>query len=349
MMSKGDVRVGTDALKIFSCALFERVGVSPEDARIVADVLVWANLRGVDSHGMLRIPNYVRWAETGVVNPRARPKVIRETPAASVVDGELGYGAVVLSYATERAIEKARKTGVGWVAVTRSTHSGAVGYYTLMCARAGMAGLYMGASMPNMAYHGVRGAGVSTNPIAISVPGGTHPPLMLDMATAVASVGKLKYHADANIPLPEGWALDGAGDPTTDPQRAVTPMPLGGPKGAGLALMFECMASLLVGRPVLEPRIAGRVKEHEQAGVIVAIDIAQFTDPADYRRNVDALVAALKAMPRAEGFDDIAVPGEHGDAILRERKASGIPLPAGTWKRLAETAGRLGVQMPVPL
>jgi len=348
-MAGTEIRVAKEPLEGFTRALFERVGVPPGDAATVAEVLVWANLRGVDSHGMLRVPRYVQWVESGVINARPKLTVVRETPAALVIDGDWCFGPVGLSFAAERAIEKARGVGVGWVTLRRSTHAAAVGYYTLMVAKAGMAGLYMGGSIPNMAYHGARAEGVGTNPIAIAVPGETHAPLMLDMATAVAAVGKLMYHQDANIPLPEGWALDEHGNPTTDPKRAEIPMPLGGPKGAGLALMFECMTSLLTGGPILEPRLTGREKRHAQSGLIAAIDIAQFTDPAEYRRNVDALIAAIKSLPRAEGVDEILVPGEHGDAILRQRSANGIPLPAGTWKRLQETATRLGVAMPATL
>jgi ureidoglycolate dehydrogenase (NAD+) len=348
-MTGSDIRVAKEPLEDFTRALFERVGVPPDDAATVAEVLVWANLRGVDSHGMLRVPRYVQWVESGVVNARPRLTILREAPAALVIDGDWCFGPVGLSFAAERAIEKARAVGIGWATIRRSTHAAAVGFYTLKVAQAGMAGLYIGGSVPNMAYHGARAEGVGTNPIAIAVPGETHAPLMLDMATAIAAVGKLLYHRDANVPLPAGWALDEQGEPTTDPKRAAIPMPLGGPKGAGLALMFECLTSLLTGAPVLEPRLAGRETRHAQSGLIVAIDISQFTDPADYRRNVDALIAAIKALPRAAGVDELLVPGEHGDAIRGARLANGIPLPPGTWKRLHETAARLGVPMPATL
>lgn len=348
-MAASDIRVAKEPLEAFTRALFERVGVPPRDAATVAEVLVWANLRGVDSHGMLRVPRYVAWVESGVVKARPDLTVVRETPAALVIDGDHCFGPVGLTFAAERAIEKARATGIGWVTIRHSTHAAAVGFYTLKVAKAGMAGLYMGGSVPNMAYHGARAEGVGTNPISIAVPGDRHAPLMLDMATAIAAIGKLLYHRDANIELPDGWALDEQGDPTTDPKRAAIPMPLGGPKGAGLSLMFECMTSLMTGGPILEPRLTGRTSRHEQSGLIAAVDIAQFTDPAEYRRNVDALIAAVKALPRAAGVDDILVPGEHGDAILRERSETGIPLPAGTWKRLQETATRLGVPMPATL
>jgi ureidoglycolate dehydrogenase (NAD+) len=342
----GDIRVRGEALAAFARALFEAAGVPAHDAAAVAGVLLWANLRGVDSHGVLRVPRYLRWLKDGVVNPRPDLRVVRETPAALVIDGDRCFGPVGLRFAMTRAMEKAGEAGIGWAMLRRSTHAGAIGYYPLMAARAGMAGLCIGGSIPNMAWHGARAAGVATSPVAIAVPGRDHPPLMLDMATAVAAIGKLLYYRDAGLPLPAGWALDAAGAPTTDPAAAAIPMPLGGPKGAGLALMFECLTSLMAGAPLLEPRLAGRTRGHAQAGLAVAIDIARFTDPDDYRRNVDALVAAIKALPRAGGVDEILVPGEHGDAIARRRTETGIPLPAGTWDRLAGAAAELGVALP---
>ena len=168
---------------------------------------------------------------------------------------------------------------------------------------------------------------------------------MLDMATAIASFGKLAQARHAGTPLPEGWALTEAGDPTTDPGQAKIPMPLGGPKGAGLALMFECISSLLVGNPLVEAELTGVEGErrHNQNGFLLAIDIAAFIDVKNYGTSVDRMVELIKALPKATGTDEILVPGERGDRMLKERSRDGIPLTASTWRALSEAAESFGV------
>ncbi len=344
-----EIRVTADALLSYTTALFERLDLPADEAATVADCLVWASLRGIDSHGAIRIPSYVMRIEKGIVKTRPDTRVIKETRAALVVDGDHGHGPVTLKFAMEKAIEKAREASIGWVLVANSSHAGAVGYYTRMAAEAGMAGLYMGASQPNMAYYGARVAGVATNPIAISVPGSRHHMISLDMATAVAGVGRLMHHRDTGETLGEGWALDADGNPTTDPMAAALPAPLGGPKGSGLSLMFECLTSLMVAAPLAERMISGTYTTHQQNGLVAAIDIAAFTDADDYRANVDKLFDAIKGLPRAPGVDEILLPGERGDATYAARSRDGIPLTQGIWRRLGELGGRLGVAMPETL
>ena len=225
---------------------------------------------------------------------------------------------------------------------------GAIGYFALEAAAEGMAGIAINVSRPNMAYPGARSAGLATSPIAIAVPGATHAPLMLDMATATQSMGKIQLARDTGTPLGEGWAVDAEGNPTTDPQEAAIPTALGGHKGGGLSLMFECLTSLMVGNPLIAPFIEGAPdgRIHSQNGLMIAIDISKFGDVGDYAREVDRLAAAVKTLPRADGVDEILVPGERGDRVLEQRRADGIPVPAGTWSRLAEVAGSSGVAMP---
>ncbi len=340
-------RVDAGDLEAFITAVFVAAGTSRDDARLIAEVLVWANLRGVDSHGALRVPGYLRRIRTGEFNPRPEIRVVADMPAAAVIDADQAYGPVGMTRAMDIAIDKARACGIGAAFVRRITHMAAIGHYALRAAAADMLGVVIGTSRPNMAYHGARAAGVATSPIAIAAPGMDHAPLMLDMATAVASVGKLMFARDSGRALEPGWALDRSGTPTTDPAQGVLPMPMGGPKGAGLSLMFECLTGLLVGNPLIAPAI-GPAKEtaHSQNALALAIDIAAFSDPARYRKDVDALIAALKTLLRAEGHDEILVPGERGDRVLAERRRDGIPLPAGTWDRLREDADRMGVAMP---
>jgi ureidoglycolate dehydrogenase (NAD+) len=347
-MSATPVRVAAAALERFVAELFGRAGLPPADAAAVAEVLVWANLRGVESHGVLRVPRYLEFVRLGWMTAKPDMRIVKEGPAWFVLEADRAAGPLAMRRAMARAIDKARVAGIGWGLVRHFTHSGAIGFYTLMAASAGMAGLATTASVPNMAYHGARAAGVATNPLAVAVPAAAHAPLVLDMATAVAAVGKLQHARDSGERLPEGWALDRDGNPTTDAAQAVTPLPLGGMKGAGLALMIECLTSLLAEAPIVEPalRDGADARRHRQNGLVVAVDIAAFTDAHAYARRVDDLAAALKTLPRAAGIDEILVPGERGDRILFERRHAGIPLAPGTWRRLAEAAAPLGVALP---
>ncbi len=343
-----EVRVGAESLKAFTATVFERVGMPPEDAAIEAEVLVWANLRGVDSHGVLRIPSYVEFVDRGDMNPRPKIQVEKETAATLLVDADRAFGPVVTTMAMTRAIRKAREAGIGWAVIRNTTHQGAMAYYSLMAAAEGMAGLAIVCSPPNMAPHGARAAGVHNSPISIAVPARRHRHLVLDMATSVAAGGKLRLAVDKGVPIPEGWALDKDGNPTTDAAKATILLPFGGPKGSGLAMMFETLTSLVAANPLLEPALFGQdgARRHRQNSVVAAIDIATFSDVEGYRDHVDNLIDGMKRLPRAAGTEEIMVPGEPEDRCAEERRRQGIPLPEGTVRNLRAVAARFDVKLP---
>ena len=347
-MTQHDIRVAWELLQEFTKEVFIRVGLPPKDAEIEAEVLVWANLRGVDSHGVLRIPHYIRRVETGHMNPRPNIQVRKETPATLLIDADGAFGPVVTTFAMVRVMEKAKEVGIGWGLIRDTTHQGAMGYYPLIAAKEDMAGIALVCSPPNMTPYGARAAGVHNSPIAIAVPAKRHRPLVLDMATSVAAGGKLLLAIDKGISIPEGWALDKDGNPTTDPKLAALLIPIGGPKGSGLALMFECLSSVMVGNPLLEPILLGeeRTRRHRQNSVVAAIDIGTFTDVESYKEHIDRLIEGLKALPRAEGVDEIFVPGEPEDRIYDDRLRHGIPLPQGTIGSLRSVAEKLGIDLP---
>ncbi len=340
--------VDAAGLQAFAMQLFTARGLPQDDAELIAEVLVWANLRGVDSHGVLRIPGYLARVGNGQNNPRPDIRVVVDAPAAAVLEADRAFGQVALGRAIAIVIAKASNAGVGACFIRETTHMGAIGFFALQAAAAGMAGIVIGASRPNMIYPGARRPGLATSPIAVAVPGAVHAPLMLDMASATASVGKIALARDAGLSLGEGWAVDADGQPTTDASRAAIPTPLGGHKGGGLALMFECLTSLVVGNPLIAPFIEGAPggTRHMQNGLAIAVDISRFGDVEAYASEVDRLAETLKTLPRAEGVDEILVPGERGDRILEARTESGIPLASGTWKRLREVAELLGIAMP---
>ncbi len=347
-MAADAIRIGAADLQEFTKQIFIRVGMPSEDAALEAELLVWANLRGVDSHGVLRIPSYLEMIDQGLMNPRPKIQVVKETAATVLVDADRALGPVVTVMAMRRAIEKARQAGIGWVLIRNTTHQGAMAYYALMAAREGLAGLAIVCSPPNMAPHGARAAGVHNSPISIAVPARRHHPLVLDMATSVAAGGKLRLAVDKNVPLPPGWALDKDGNPTTDAKRATILVPFGGPKGSGLAMMFETLTSLMAGNPLLEPALFGEegAARHRQNSVVAAIDIGTFTEAEAYRDHVDRLIDGLKALPKADGVEEILVPGEPEDRSTEERGRNGVPLPGGTVRNLRGVATRLGVPLP---
>jgi LDH2 family malate/lactate/ureidoglycolate dehydrogenase len=339
--------VAAEDLKRFAAEIFLAAGMDGAHAGAVAEVLVWSNLRANDGHGVQRIARYMELIDEGSLNPRPRLSIRRETAAALLIDADKGPGPVAMCFAADAAVRKAREVGVGLALVRRTTHTAAIGYYTRRVAAAGAAAIAASASIPNMPYHGTRAAVVATSPLSLAVPSAAAP-IVLDMATSVASLGRLAAFRRAGRPLPPGWALDAEGNPTTDAARAELPLPLGGPKGAGLALMFEFIASILTGNPILAAAITegGAAALHRQNGFIIAIDIAMFGDPAAFRDNVSRLVAVLKAQPRQVGFDDILMPGERGDRAYAERLAQGIPIPEATWSDLGRVAERFGLSLP---
>jgi LDH2 family malate/lactate/ureidoglycolate dehydrogenase len=342
------VRVDGESLKAFTKEVFVRAGLAPADAGIEAEVLVWANLRGVDSHGVLRIPSYLASVEAGGMNPNPNIRVLKETAATALIEADHAFGPVVTTFAMSRMIQKAKSAGIGWALIRNTTHQGAMAYYALMAAKEDMAGVAIVCSPPNMAPYGASAPGVHNSPVAIAVPANKHRPLCLDMATSVAAGGKVMLAVDKGIPMPEGWALDKEGKPTTDPKQVGALLPFGGYKGYGLALMFECLSSLMVGNPLLEARLLGGepVPRGTQNSIVAAIDISMFTDAEAYKDHVDKAIDGIKGLPKAEGFDQILVPGEPEDATLEERVREGIPLPDGTVQKLRDVAKELGMEMP---
>ena len=324
---------------------FTKAGTPQAHAEIVSNHLVASNLAGHDSHGVMRIIQYVAAIGSGEIDPQARPSTLSDSPSGASLAGNRAFGQVAGYDCMSLAIEKAREMGVAAVTVSNCYHSGQIGTYAEQAAEAGMIGIHMGTSNPNMVYHGARVGGVATSPMAISVPRGDGKIISLDMATAIAGVGKLMAHKATNTPLGEGWALDGDGNPTTDPQKAEVPTPLGGPKGSGLSLMFECITSLMVGPSLIGRWVTGEAQVHKQNVVLVAVDIGAFIDLDDYKAEADYLVGALKDLPRADGVDEIFMPGERGDAMYEQRLRDGIPVPAKVWADIGKVAERFGVEM----
>ena len=339
--------VNWQSLREFATQVFVKAGLPPRDAATEAEVLVWANLRGVDSHGVLRIPSYVSSIEKGGMNPTPNVQVTVDTPARSLIDADWAFGPVVTTLAMERAISKARSMGIGWVLIRNTTHQGAMGYYTLMAAKAGLAGIAAVCSPPNMAPFGARAPGVHNSPLSIAVPGDRRRPLILDMATSVAAGGKISLAIDKGVEIPEGWALDREGNAAIDPRQVAALLPTGSYKGSGLAMMLECLSSLFVGNPLVARRLSGKsIRPGTQNSFVAAIDIAMFTDLETYQTDVDELVGLVKGLPRADGVDEIFVPGEPEDQAYDTRVEHGIPLPDGTARNLSSVAEKLGIPVP---
>jgi ureidoglycolate dehydrogenase (NAD+) len=321
-------------------------GASAADAAIVGDGLVWANLRGVDGHGVSRLPSYLKMIEGGEIDPKAQPRLVHDRAATFVLDSGRGFGPVAMMQAIAIAAERARTAGVCFGLVRETTHTGAVGRYVQWLAERGCAALVMVGGPTFVAYHGARIASMGTNPIAIAVPSGSGP-IVLDMATSAISNGTIMQARANSTTLPPATVLTASGEPTTDPGLAEILLPLGGPKGSGLALMFEMLASVLAAAPV-QARALGpeRRKLRTQNCAIYAIDIETFRPVADFARDADALAAILKALPRQQGFAEILLPGERSGRTESMRRKSGIPIPAKVWEEVEEIAGANAIKPP---
>jgi ureidoglycolate dehydrogenase (NAD+) len=348
-MSENSIRVGKAELEAFTSAIFVAAGLSREHADAWARMLVWANLRGTDSHGIIRIPRYVDLVNNKSINAAPNMRIERKRGAAVVLEADRAPAAVALTRAMAEAVAAARESGVGWCAARNITHTGAIGYFALQAAEQGFVGIAMSASGPMMAYPGTRVAAVSSNPIAFAVPRRNGRPYLLDFSTGVVANGKIMAAKDRGEKIPIGWGLDKDGHDTTDPAAVETILPMGGAKGAGLSFMIECLSSLLLSHPRIAPDLEDWSIGDDPFlnGSVVAIDPGAFGDRDRFEREAERLGKAIAGLARADGVDRIFLPGERGDAIAAERGTKGIPIPKGTWQRIAKAAQALGVKPPL--
>ncbi|MFE2315551.1 Ldh family oxidoreductase [Streptomyces sp. NPDC059441] len=344
----GKVLVPAEDLRAFAAALLEKGGLGPEHARTTADVFVWAALRGVDSHGTARVPAYLELLAKGVANAKPEMTFESSTPAVAVLDADRAPGPVALTAAAEEAVTRARAAGIAAVGVRRTVHTGAIGYYVSKIAEQGLVGIAFVAGMPNMGYTGVKGAAVATSPLAIAVPAESQAPLLLDMATATIALGKIRQARTSGTPLPEGAAAAEDGTPTTDPEKAVMPLPLGGAKGSGMSLAFELLTSVLVGAPIFAAFHSDdpQGRKHRQNALLIAIDPAAFGDADGFTAAVDATLGTLKGLAAADGAEGVFYPGERSAAVGVRRAEKGVPVASKVWRELTESAGKLGITPP---
>jgi LDH2 family malate/lactate/ureidoglycolate dehydrogenase len=345
------VRLDANELRAVVAGIFQARGVGEAEAEVVADALVWANLRGIDSHGVSRVPRYLDLFDKGESVPDAVVTVERPRAAIAIVDAHAAPGPIAMDRAVAEAVSGARQCGIGWASVRGTVHTGAIGYYTSQAAEVGMAAVGVVAGMPNMGYAGARGPAVATSPLSVAVPADRHEVVLLDMATAVMALGRIAQLKAAGAELPAGVAVTAAGEPTTDPALAAVPLPVGGAKGSGMSLVFEMLASALVANPIVPGYHAGTAagRRHRQNGFILAIDVSAFLPLSEFTATVDDTVDAIKALPAADGVGEVLIPGERGRRSEADRRRDGVPLGPKVWRELAGTADALGVTVPAPL
>ncbi len=328
----GRLTVAPQDLERFIATVLRGCAVSERDAATTAGILARTDAWGVFTHGVKCLAGYVARLRAGGLDPRAIPRVEREGPAWAVVDGGAALGMVTSVMAMDLAIAKARAAGVGFVGVRNSCHFGAAGAYAIRAAEAGMIGIAMANDKPSMIVPGARGRVLGNNPLAIAVPC-PDGPVLLDMALSTVAGGKIMAARYAGAPIPADWSVDASGEPTTDPQGflgggALTPV--GGHKGAGLALAVEVLAAVLTGAGVTEEVGAwlhdlDRPSNHGAAFLV--LDIAQFLPLADFLARMAALAGGIRAAPRRDGCARISLPGELEQERAAAARAHGIDLP----------------------
>ncbi|WP_299790573.1 Ldh family oxidoreductase [uncultured Marivita sp.] len=342
-----DLSIEKDRLLNTVTAVFAACGMPDTDAATLAGTLVHSDMRGVHSHGVLRVPDYVGKMTREGVNPAANPKVISQKGGALVVDADNGMGQIGGTFAMDRAISAAREHGLAYAAVRNSNHCGALDWYAMRAAAKGMVGICGTNALPTMAPWGGKDKIVGINPLSVACPAEQENDLVLDFAFGETAHGKIRVYHQKGEPIPEGWAFDEDGFPTTDAGRALTGLiqPIGAHKGIGLGMMVGILSSLLSGAGYgLE---TGNMVHGPTAGkdgqFYLAIDIAAFVDPAEFRRRIDGIVAQVHGSARRDGVERLYVPGEIEAGFEAHYAAEGITLARTTVEDINAAVDSLGV------
>ncbi len=346
-MNQDDHRIPCDSLLALVAAVFRRCDMADADADLLAASLVDADLSGVNSHGVLRVPEYVDKLCRDGVDPKGRPRIAREFGACLVVDGGNSMGQIGARFAMDEAIERARTHGVGLAAIGGSNHCGAMAYFARRALDHDMIGLATTNALPTMAPWGGAERLLGINPLAVAIPAGDELPIVYDAAFSGSSHGKIRIHQQKDLPLPEGWALDRDGRPTTDPTAAIDGllMPIGGFKGTGLALIMGILSSMLSGASYGTE--LGNMEDGPQAGCdghfVGAIHVGIFEEIEHFKERVDQAIRQIRACRPAAGHERIYAPGEMEWLRREAQRRDGISLNDVTLADLAATATRLDI------
>ncbi len=336
--------LATADLTRFVEAILTAAGVPAHKAAIAAPSLVGANLRGVDSHGILLVPRYVDKIRAGEINVQADGQVISESGACLLFDGQNGVGQWISETCCGHAVRIAQSVGVGMVVARDSNHFGAAAWWAQRIREHGMIGIALCNASPLVPpWQGKKGR-IGTNPICMAVPG----PWLLDMATTTVAANRIfKESVNGREEIPQGWALDSEGVPTTSTATAVKGllMPLGGYKGSGLGMMVEILCAVLAGTAMATEvggiRVAGKPSRTSQT--FLAIDVARFMPLEEFTTRMEKLVGMIKSTPAASGYSEVLVAGDPEWRMEAERLKNGVPVEDGNWKELCETAAALGL------
>ncbi len=351
-----------ERLREFSARVLQACGIPQDDAALAADVLAAADLRGIDTHGVARLPQYVEMLELGRINPRPDIRVVRESPSTATMDGDNGLGLVVGPRANLLAMEKAEAVGTGWVAARNSNHFGAGVYYPLQGLPRELIVWAMTNSPPQVAPLWGAEKMLGTNPMAIAFPGLEEPPVVIDFTASAVAFGKVEDAARRGLPIPEGTAIDRHGRPTTDPNEMLNGgalLPLGGDrergghKGYCLAAMVDLLSGTLPGAswgPFAPPFPAHLPPPTRTVGEGVghlfgALQISAFIDPLEFRRQVDDWVRTMRGTRPAEGTSGPMIPGDPNRRAEEERRVHGVPVIGPVMSKLRELSRSKGVPL----
>jgi LDH2 family malate/lactate/ureidoglycolate dehydrogenase len=345
-------RVNAEGLKSLVQAIFERVGMEPIHAALLADSLVFADLRGVHSHGVLRVPEYVEKLTVKGVNPVGKPRIVKEFGGCVVVDGDNSMGQIGMNFAMNEVIRRAEEHGIAAAAIRGSNHSGAMAYFAIQALPHEMIGIATTNALPTMAPWGGAEKILGINPLGVAIPAGEELPIVHDAAFSGSSHGKIRIYQQKGLPIPEGWALDKDGNPTTDAAAAIDGLllPIGEFKGVALAMIMGILSSMLSGAAYgLE---LGNMEDGPRAGqdghFVAAINIAAFEEVDRFKARVDKAIREIHEVRKAPGFDRTYAPGEVEQLREQEYRQYGIPLNEVTLADLRRVAQRFELESLLP-
>jgi len=350
MASEGTARVfPAKRLEAFITGALTALGLPEQDAAVCATRVTEADLRGVDTHGIFRLPHYCKRIRAGGINLRPRVRPVRENAVTALVDGDNGMGHVVMTYATRLAIRKAAEVGLAWVGTFNGNHAGAGAIYSTMPVAHDMIGMYMTVANGNhMPPWGGVEVMLGTNPISVAIPAGNEPPIALDIATTVSSYGKVKLAAQKGESIPVGWMIDRKGQPLTDPKRAAEGflLPIGGYKGYGLNVVIGMLAGVLngaaFGRNVVDFN-KDFATRNNSGHMILAVRVDNFQPVDAFKQEMDRVIREIRESERMENVDRIWLPGEMEHHRIRERLEHGIPLAPAVVDQLRQLAVELNL------